>query len=137
MKETLLIVNVFGFEINLMAVAFASLILGLLVLFWRIQRSNKLDFADMLTKDGEAVSLTKVLQLVGGLTATWIMIKLTLSGGLTETLLGIYLAYVGGIEGYSKFVSAKYNYKETSVKEVQRNLAADDAADPSLRPPKD
>lgn len=139
MKETLLIVNVFGFEINLMAVAFASLILGLLVLFWRIQRSNRLDFADMLTKDGEAVSLTKVLQLVGGLTATWIMIKLTLSGGLTETLLGIYLAYVGGIEGYSKFVSAKYHYKETSVKEAQRNLAdePDTSTDPSLRPPKE
>ncbi len=137
-----LIVPILGFEVNLMAVAFACLVAGVLFLFWRIQRTDKLDFADMITKDGESVSLTKVLQLIGGLTATWIMIKLTLTGGLTETILGIYLAYVGGIEGYSKFVSAKYNYKETGVKAVERaiNNEAEDAsvqADPSLRPPKE
>jgi hypothetical protein len=92
------------------------LLLGVLFLFWRIQRSEKLDFADMVTKNGKSVSLTKVLQLVGGLTATWIMIKLTLTGGLTESLFGIYLTYVGGVEAYSKFVSAKYGYNEKSVR---------------------
>lgn len=130
-----LIIPLFGYDINLMAVAFLLLVFGILILFWRIQRADKLDFADLITKDGESVSLTKVLQLVGGLTATWIMIKLTLTGGLTETILGIYLAYVGGIEGYSKFISAKYHYKETGVKTAERSHEED--VNPSLRPPKD
>lgn len=132
-----MVVPIFGYDVNLMAVAFALLAAGVLYLFWRIQRTDKLDFADMITKDGQAVSLTKVLQLIGGLTATWIMIKLTLTGGLTETILGIYLAYVGGIEGYSKFVAAKYNYKETSVKTRALDASAEALEDPSLRPPKE
>lgn len=109
----------FGFSINLIAVLIVFIIACILTLFYRIQKSKKLDFADMITKDGRAVSLTKVLQLIGGLTATWVMIKLTLTGGLTEALFGLYLTYVGAIEGYSKFVAAKYNYKEKSVKDAQ------------------
>jgi hypothetical protein len=127
----------FGHTFNIMAVAVALLVLGILFLFWRIQSSDKLDFADMITKDGRAISLTKVLQLIGGLTATWIMIKLTLTGGLTETILGIYLAYVGGIEGYSKFVAAKYGYSEKSVKDTKARQIDHEADDPSLRPPKE
>lgn len=121
----------FGYDINLMVVWVVLMALGVLFLFYRIQKSEKLDFADMITKDGHSVSLTKVLQLIGGMTATWIMVKLTLTGGLSESILGIYLAYVGGIEGYSKFVSAKYGYKEGSVKDAATSN------DPSLRPPKE
>ena len=113
---TAMILSIYGYEINLMAVSILMLLLGVLFLFWRIQRSEKLDFADIITKNGKSVSLTKVLQLVGGLTATWIMIKLTLTGGLTESLFGIYLTYIGGVEAYSKFVSAKYGYNEKSVR---------------------
>lgn len=112
-----MVISIFGFELNLMALAILLLIMGILYLFWRIQRTDKLDFADMITKDGKAVSLTKVLQLIGGITATWVIIKMTLSGGLTEAIFGLYLTYVGAIEGYSKFVSAKYNYNEKSVKD--------------------
>jgi peptidoglycan biosynthesis protein MviN/MurJ (putative lipid II flippase) len=114
------IINAFGYEFNAMAAALVFVVFGILFLFYRIQKTNKLDFADMITKDGKAVSLTKVLQLVGGLTSTWIMVKLTLTGGLTEALFGLYLTYVGAIEGYSKFVAAKYNYKETSVKDAEK-----------------
>lgn len=133
-----LTIPLFGYDINLMAVSFALMVLGILFLFWRIQRTEKLDFADMITKDGRSVSLTKVLQLVGGLTATWIMIKLTLTGDVNEMILGVYLAYVGGVEGYSKFVAAKYNYREASVRQTERSPTIDHASDdPSLRPPKE
>lgn len=121
-------ITLFGFTFNMMGIAIALLVLAIFFLFYRIQKSEKLDFADMITKDGRAVSLTKVLQLVGGATATWIMIKLTLTGGLTEALFGLYLTYVGAIEGYSKFVAAKYNYSEKSVK---------DAVVGDTKPPKD
>ena len=121
-----MIVSIFGHEINMMAMPYLMVLIfgvlllaGILFLFWRIQRSGKLDFADIITKNGKSVSLTKVLQLVGGLTATWLMVKLTLTGGLTEGLLGIYLTYVGGVEAYSKFVAAKYGYDEKSIKTAQ------------------
>lgn len=118
------VVTLFGVSLNMMGLAVILIFVGILVLFWRIQRSEKLDFTDLITKDGRAVSLTKVLQLIGGLLSSWVIVKLTLTGGLTEAIFGLYLTYVGAIEGYSKFVAAKYNYKETSVKDA----AAADAA---------
>lgn len=108
-------ISLFGYDINLLSVMIILIIFGILYMFWRIQTSKKLDFTDMITKDGRTVSLTKVLQLVGGLTATWVLIKLTLTENLTEGILAIYLAYVASIEGYSKFISAKYRYNEQSV----------------------
>jgi hypothetical protein len=108
-------ISLFGYDINLLSVMIILMIFGILYMFWRIQTSRKLDFTDMITKDGRTVSLTKVLQMIGGLTATWILIKLTLTGNLTEGILAIYLAYVASIEGYSKFISAKYRYNEQSV----------------------
>lgn len=136
-----MVINVFGHEIYLMSVIILFALAGLLYLFYRIQKTDKLDFADMITKDGESVSLTKVLQLLGGITATWVIIKLTSSGTLTEAVFGLYLTYVGAIEGYSKFVSAKYGYQEKSVKEVAATRALEaatdeDDSDPSLKPPK-
>jgi hypothetical protein len=115
MADNSVMIDMYGLHINVMAFVIGIMCIGVLILFYRIQVSKKLDFADMLTKDGKAISLTKILQLVGGLTSTWIMVKLTLTGGLTEALFGLYLTYVGAIEGYSKFVAAKYGYKEGSV----------------------
>jgi hypothetical protein len=111
-------ISIFWYSVNVAMLMAAAIVLGLLFLFWRIQRAEKLDFADMITKDGRAVSLTKVLQLIGGLTATWVIMKLTLGNQLTEGIFGLYLMYVGSIEGYSKYVSAKYGYTETSVKDA-------------------
>lgn len=110
--------TLFGYTFNFMVLALGALVIFGAYFIYKIQTSDLLNFADMITKDGRSVSLTKVLQLVGGVTATWIMIKLTLTGGLTEALFGLYLTYVGAIEGYSKFVAAKYNYTEKSVKDA-------------------
>lgn len=112
------VVTFFGVSINMMGLAVIMIFVFLAFLFWRIQATGKLDFADLITKDGRAVSLTKVLQLIGGSISSWVIIKLSLTGGLTEAIFGLYLTYVGAIEGYSKFVAAKYNYKETSVKDA-------------------
>ena len=117
-----MIVTLFGYEVNLMAIVILLLVVGMLFLFYRFQKTEKLDFADMVTKNGKSVSLTKVLQLIGGLTATWIMVKLTLTNTLTEGVFGLYLAYVGAIEGYSKFVAAKYGYEEKSVKDSEEKV---------------
>lgn len=108
--------TVFGSTINIMALALIIVVFGILLLFYRIQASEKLDFADLITKNGTSVSLTKVLQLIGGITGTWIVIKLTIAGTLSEAIFGLYLTYVGAVEGYSKYVAAKYGYEEKSVK---------------------
>lgn len=89
--------------------------LVILLFLWNVQRSQKLDLTDMITKNGKSVSLTKVLQLIGGITATWVIMNLTMNNTLTESIFGLYLVYIGGVEGYSKFVAAKYNYEEGSV----------------------
>ena len=108
--------TVFGSTINIMALALIIVVFGILLLFYRIQASEKLDFADLITKNGTSVSLTKVLQLIGGITGTWTVIKLTIAGTLSEAIFGLYLTYVGAVEGYSKYVAAKYGYEEKSVK---------------------
>lgn len=100
---------------NLSTVTLYVLLGIIFLLFWRIQLSKKLDFTDMLTKNGKSVSLTKVLQLIGGITSTWVIMNLALSNTLTESIFGLYLAYVGSIEAYSKFIAARYNYSEASV----------------------
>lgn len=81
---------------------FIALIVG-------IYRSAHLEWADLITSKGtNHVSLTKLLQFVGGSVATWIVIRLTLTDHLTWDIFASYLAYVGSIEAYSKFVAARY-----------------------------
>lgn len=91
----------------------------ILFYLWRVQASGKLDLVDMVTKNGTSVSLTKVLQLLGGVTATWVIMNLTMSNELSESIFGLYLAYIGGVEGYSKFLAARYQYEEKSVRETK------------------
>lgn len=111
-----LILNIFSYQINLASVLIVLCILGFVFTFWKIQAAKRLDFADMLTKDGSKVSSTKVLQLIGGVVASWVIIKTGSTGTLSAEMFAIYLAYVGSIEGWSKFISAKYNYNETAIK---------------------
>lgn len=92
------------------AITIAVLSFMLLYMIYRANKTGLLDWTDMITaKDSRAVSLTKFLQLIGGITGTWIMIFTTLKGHMTPEILMIYLTYVGAIEGYSKFVAARYN----------------------------
>ena len=89
-----------------------SMIFMFLFLFYQAQKREHLDWTDLITANGStAVSLTKCLQLIGGVVGTWIMIKTTLQGKLTWDLFAIYLAYVASVDGFSKFIAAKYGIK--------------------------
>lgn len=85
----------------------------LVIITYVIYQSHKghhLDWADLVKAKGtNNVSLTKFLQLIGGITGTWMVVYTTLHDRLTYDLLLVYLAYVGAIDGWSKFVSARYN----------------------------
>lgn len=113
------VINILGTPVEITTIVIFLAIAGIIYLFYRIQKTEKLDFADMITKNGKTVSLTKILQLVGGITSTWVIIKLTLNGTLAMDMFAVYLTYVASIEGFSKFMAAKYRYEEKSVREAQ------------------
>jgi hypothetical protein len=78
-------------------------------MLWYETYKQRLDWRDLITNPAtNHVSLTKVLQLVGGVVGTWVMVIVTLHDKLTGEIFFTYLAYVGAIEGWSKFITAKY-----------------------------
>lgn len=101
-------INVMGYDVNIYAVFLLIIFAIFLIALWRAQKAQRLDWLDMLTRDGRKVSTTKVLQLIGGVVGTWIIIQVTLQGVLTWDLFAIYLAYVASIDGFSKLILARY-----------------------------
>lgn len=96
-------------DMDLMSFVIVSMFLSFIVMFWRAQAQSKLNWIDLIRKPGSSViSLTKLIQLLGAMVATWIMVKMAMSDKISWDILATYLAYVGSVEGYSKFVSAKY-----------------------------
>ena len=96
-------------DLDLMSLTIVIMFLSFIVMFWRAQAQSELNWIDLIRKPGSSViSLTKLIQLVGGMIATWIMVKLTIDNKVTWDLFAIYLAYVGSVEGFSKFITAKY-----------------------------
>ena len=96
-------------DMDLMSLTIALTFLSFVVMFWWAQLQHKINWIDLIKKPGsETISLTKLIQLIGAIVATWIMVKLAMGDKITWDILAIYLAYVGSVEGYSKFVSAKY-----------------------------
>lgn len=53
-------------------------------------------------------SITKTLQIVAGVTATWIVIRLAIHDKLSVEMFVVYLCALGVSEAWSKFVGAKY-----------------------------
>jgi hypothetical protein len=81
-----------------------------IIAFWRAQKEEKLDWTDIIKAKGtNSVSLTKLLNFIGGIVGTWIVIKLTLTGKITWEIFGLYLLYVGSIEAYSKYTAGRFN----------------------------
>ena len=96
-------------DMDLMSLTIIMMFVSFIVMFWRAQVKNDLNWIDLIRKPGaHEISLTKLIQLLGAMVATWIMVKMAFSDKMTWDLLATYLAYVGSVEGYSKFVSAKY-----------------------------
>ena len=96
-------------DMDLMSFVIISMFLSFIVMFWRAQATSKINWIDLIRKPGsQVISLTKLIQLLGAMVATWIMVKMAMADKITWDLLATYLAYVGSVEGYSKFVSAKY-----------------------------
>lgn len=78
--------------------------------FIHAQIKGQLSWLDLVCRSNtNIVSLSKVLQLVGGIVATWVVIKSTLlsNGAISWEIFTAYLAYVGSVEAYGKYVTLK------------------------------
>lgn len=101
-------VEIAGYSVNIWGLILTVFFGVFLIALWRAQNARKLDWLDLLTRDGTKVSMTKILQMVGGVVGTWIIVKITLQGALTWDLFAIYLGYVASVDGFSKLIMAKY-----------------------------
>ena len=108
-------VTLFGLAINTWAVIVIIALLLIILLMARAQRDPESDFdwVDLFTDVDQATgkvkaSLSKILQIIGGITGTFIVIKLALTGLISFDIFAAYLAYVASIEGFSKFMIARY-----------------------------
>ena len=102
-------------DMDLMSLTIIMMFVSFIIMFWRAQVKDQLNWIDLIRKPGvKEISLTKVIQLLGAMVATWIMVKMAFSDKMSWDLLATYLAYVGSVEGYSKFVSAKYGTSQPS-----------------------
>lgn len=69
-------------------------------------RFNAYDFfIDPVT---QKASITRTMQVMAGVTATWIVIRLAAHNQLTVDLFAVYLGALGISEAWSKFIGAKY-----------------------------
>jgi hypothetical protein len=114
------IVQLFGYNVNAYALIIASLFVLFLFAIWRAHKANRVDWLDMITTVDQAtgvekVSTTKVLQLIGGITGTFIVVKLTLQNAINWDIFAIYLSYVASIDGFSKLLLAKYGVSQTAL----------------------
>lgn len=93
---------------TLMLVLIFSFIFGV---FIHAQFQGRLNWLDLVCrgKQRSVVSLSKILQLVGGIVATWVVIKSTLlsEGNISWEIFTAYLAYVGSVEAYGKYITLK------------------------------
>ena len=111
-------VTIFGATFNIYS---AIIILLILIIAWAMVRAHKdpandFEWSHLVTDVDQATgkikaSATKILQLVGGITGTFIVIKLTLQNNISFDIFGVYLAYVASIDGFSKFMTARYGVR--------------------------
>jgi len=108
-------VTIFGHTFNV----FASILIAMFVMLayglYKAQRdkNNPFDWIDMFTGINQSTgkreaSSTKIMQLVGGVTGTFIVIKLAILGTLNWDMFAIYLSYVASVDGFTRFMLAKY-----------------------------
>lgn len=70
--------------------------------------SNNWRWRNLISDNTGKGSLTRTLQLIGGLTGTFVVIFQTVKSSLSVEIFGIYMAALGVSEAFTKFISVKY-----------------------------
>ena len=102
------IITVMGFTFNVYGVVLLAIALFFISILYFSHKESKVNWIDLISRDGKTLSTSKLLQLITGIVATWIMIQVTMGGSLTWDLFVIYLAYGASVDGFSKLLLAKY-----------------------------
>jgi hypothetical protein len=129
------VVNALCSDFNAYGAFILFFVVLFIVLLSRAQQRHGLNWVDMITRDGTKVSTTKVLQLIGGFIASWVMVKETLQGTLTWDMFAIYLSYVASIDGFSKLIMAKYGVASSDDSSTPFPKAATKTVAPQQVPP--
>lgn len=113
--------NQYDIIILLFTLVILTIFLKSLYVFKQNCFKNKLNWSDLVRAKGtNNVSLTKLMQLVGFITATGIIIALTIQQKISWDMFALYLSYTGGSEAYSKYLSAKHGAVETIHKTIEK-----------------
>lgn len=98
----------------ILSIVFLILIAFFIHSLWRISRdtSNKYHWLDMISDDNGRASLTRTLQFMAGITATWIVIKMTIVSTIKIEYFIAYLAAMGISEAFTKFVQAYFGKRD-------------------------
>lgn len=103
------IISLLGMSFNIYGIILLVLAIIFAIAYRDAAAKHGLNWVDMITRDGNKVSFSKILQMVGGVVGTWIVVQTTLAGQLTWDIFAIYLAYVASVDGFSKFITARYS----------------------------
>lgn len=86
-----------------------ALLVALFALLLLQAQRRGLSCLDLITDKGNnKMSLTKTLNLLGGVIGAWAVTKMALNKNLTWDILAVYLAYCGSTHGFSTWLSAKF-----------------------------
>lgn len=100
-------------RIDLVTLSVMVLAFLLLMLFWQAARKG-LSCLDLITDKGSGkMSLTKVLNLVGTLVGTWVVMRMAVDKSLGWEIFALFLAYCAGTHAFSTYLSAKFKPGET------------------------
>ena len=108
------LISLLGMTFNVYGIILLVLAIIFIFAYRDAAAKHGLNWTDMITRDGDKVSFSKILQMVGGVVGTWIVVQTTLAGTLTWDIFGIYLAYVASVDSFSKFITAKYSNGNSS-----------------------
>lgn len=127
------LISIINSDINGYAVVILIFSVLMIAYMWMANRDPQSGFewVDMImeidqTTGKKKASSTKILQLIGGLVGTFVVVKLTLQNAITPNIFVAYLAYVASVEGFTRLLLAKYGVQNTETTKLTRSRKPQD-----------
>jgi hypothetical protein len=102
-------------SLNMLTLSVLALLALLAALFWQAAKRG-LSCLDLITdKSSGRMSLTKVMNLFGGIVGAWVVMRMAIDKSLDWDVFAIYLAYCASTHGFSTWLSARYKPGEPAA----------------------
>ena len=100
-------------KVDLATVSILAILTLLVALFWSASKRG-LSCLDLITDKGSGkMSLTKVLNLLGAISGTWVVMRMAVDKSLDPMTFAIFLGYCAGTHAFSTWLSARYRPGES------------------------